>query len=209
MGKIRYTVTTITKRCPYCGKTVDTETHGEFTPFLGILFLFTFPVFIPYLLIRYLALKDPTFPKIGPKSFPCPHCSLPILTNNHAVEDLDGKDLFLHKFKKWIYISYVIGGVFGICVFIMIIGEPVISLFGLFALLSLIGVVTIIITYHIKLEEITNSKPKVTEQPKPTVPTQKSIAKNGDISFIYCRKCGNKLPSDSQFCSKCGTEIVK
>ena len=55
MCKIRYTVTTITKRCPYCGKIVDTETHGESTPLLGIAFLFTFPVTIPYLLIRYLA----------------------------------------------------------------------------------------------------------------------------------------------------------
>lgn len=42
MGKIRYTVTTITKRCPYCGKIVDTETHGESTPLLGISFGFYF-----------------------------------------------------------------------------------------------------------------------------------------------------------------------
>ncbi len=206
---IRYTVTKITKRCPYCGKTVDTETHGAFTPLLCILFFFTFPVVIPYLLIRFLAFKDPDFPKIGPKSYPCPHCSLPIHTGMCTVEDLHGEDLFLHKIKKWVYISYVIGGVFGICVFAMIIGEPVISLYGLFALLSLIGVVAIIITYYTKLEETTSPKPKVMEQSKTTVQPQKSIANGEETSFIYCRKCGNKLPLDSQFCSKCGTEIGK
>lgn len=209
MGTIRYTVTTITKRCPYCGKTVDEETHGTFTPFLGIIFLFTFPIAIPYLLIRYLALKDPDFPKIGPKSFPCPHCSIPIRTNNYAVEDLDGENLFLHKFKKWVYISYVIGAVFGICVFAMIIGEPIISLYGLFALLSLIGVVAIIITYHIKLEEITNPKPKILEQTKTTIQPNKTSVQNDADSYFYCRKCGHKLPADSQFCNKCGTELVK
>ena len=86
---------------------------------------------------------------------------MPIRTNNYAVEALEGENLFLHKLKKWVYISYVIGGVFGVCIFAMIPGEPVISLFGLFALLSLIGVATTIITYHIKLEEITPPKTKV------------------------------------------------
>ena len=206
---IRYTVTTITKRCPYCGETVDTETHGADTPFLALMLIIAFPIVIPYLLIKNLAFDDPIFPKIGPKSLPCPHCSLPIRTDNYAVEDLEGEKLFLHKFKKWIYISYVLGAVFGVCAFAMIVGGPVISLFGLFALLSLIGVVAIIITYRIKLEEITNPKPNVIEQPKTTVQHPKNIIKNENTSFIYCRKCGNKLPSDSQFCSKCGTEIVK
>jgi ribosomal protein L40E len=27
--------------------------------------------------------------------------------------------------------------------------------------------------------------------------------------YIYCRKCGEKLMSDSSFCHKCGTQIVK
>lgn len=26
---------------------------------------------------------------------------------------------------------------------------------------------------------------------------------------MYCRKCGKKIPTDSLFCDKCGTEIVK
>lgn len=107
MGKIRYTVTTITKRCPYCGKIVDTETHGEFTPLFAIVGVFAFPIALPYSLIRYLGFQNPTFPQIGPKSFPCPHCSSPIRAKNYAVADLKGKDLFLHKFKKWIYISSV------------------------------------------------------------------------------------------------------
>ena len=166
MGRIRYTFNTITKRCPFCGRTVDAETHGEFAPFLGILLLFTFPIVIPYWLIKHLAFQDPDFPKIGPKTTPCPHCSLPIRTDNYAVEDLKGEKLFLHKFKKWVYISYVFGAVCGVCVFGMITGAAVISLWGLFALLSLIAVVAIIITYHVKLEEIAHPKPKVGEQPK-------------------------------------------
>lgn len=209
MGKIRYTVTTITKRCPYCGKIVDTETHGESTPLLGIAFLFTFPVAIPYLLIRYLALKDPEFPKIGPKSFKCPYCSLPIRTNNYAVEDLEGEKLFLYKFKKWAYISYAIGGVLGACVFAMIMVEQVISLFGLLALLSFIGVVVIITAYHIKLKEIANPNLNTLEQTETIIKPTKIATQNENNPFIYCRKCGNKLPSDSKFCSKCGIEVVK
>lgn len=209
MGRIRYTVTTITNRCPYCGNIVDTETHGAFTPFLGMAFMLTFPVVIPYWIIRYLALKDPIFPEIGPKSFPCPYCSLPIRTNNLAVEDLDGEALFLHKFKKWAYSCYAIGGVFGICVFAMILGEPMISLYGLAALLSFIGVVAIIITYHIKREEIKNAKTKTQEKTKTYNSKQNNTTRNQNISYIYCRKCGNKLPLDSRYCSRCGTEIKK
>ena len=206
MGKIRYTVTTITKRCPYCGRTVDTETHGEFAPFLGILLLFTFPIVIPYWLLKHLAFQDPDFPKIGPKTTPCPHCSLPIRTENYAIEDLKGENLFLHRFKKWIYISYVFGAICGICIFGMVTGAAVVSLWGLFALLSLIAIVATIIAYHVKLEEITNPKPKVIEQPKHP---QMHTAQENTAAFFYCRKCGTKLPADSQFCNKCGTELVQ
>ena len=209
MGRIRYTVTTIKKRCPYCGTTVDEETHGAFTPIISILFFFTFPLVLPYFIIRYLALRDPEFPKIGPTFFLCPHCSLPIRTNNYAVEDLDGENLFLHKYKKWIYISYVLGAVFGVCVFCMIMGEPIISLWGLFALLSLVGVVTIIITYYIKLEAVTHHSQRFEEQLNSIIYPKEVSDKNASVSFLYCRKCGIKLPSDSKFCSKCGTEIVK
>lgn len=209
MSKIRYTVTTITKRCPYCGKIVDQETHGELTPLLSILFLLAFPIVVPYLLIKYLALKNPDFPKIGPKSFPCPHCSSSIRTNNYAIEDLYGEDLFLHKFKKWAYICYVMGAVLGVCVFAMILGEPIISLYGLFALISLFVVVTIIITYHVKLQQIAHPKPEVVEQSKLMVQPQKTPTKNETSQFFYCRKCGAKLPLDSRFCTKCGIEVVK
>ena len=207
MGRIRYTVTTITKRCPHCGEIVDKETHGEFTPFLGILFMFTFPVQIPYLIIRYLALKDPDFPSIGEKFFTCPHCSLPIRTNNYAVEDLDDENLFLHKFKKWAYISYIVGAVLGICVFAMLLGKPIASLYGLFALLSLIVVIAIVIAYHAKLEEIKH--PNVVEQPEPALHSKETPPEDKAPAYFYCRKCGTKLPSDSQFCNKCGTEVVK
>ena len=117
MARYNYIVTEITKRCPYCGKTVGTETKADQTPpHLIILLLAIFPITIPYWILRYLAFKNPNFPKVGPKTFQCPHCYLPIRTDNYAVEDLDSKNLFLHKFKKWIYISYVIGAVCGVCV---------------------------------------------------------------------------------------------
>ena len=28
-------------------------------------------------------------------------------------------------------------------------------------------------------------------------------------SYIFCRKCGTKIPGDSLFCTKCGTEIIQ
>ena len=205
MARYNYIVTEITKRCPYCGKTVGTETKADQTPpHLIILLLAIFPITIPYWILRYLAFKNPNFPKVGPKTFQCPHCYLPIRTDNYAVEDLDSKNLFLHKFKKWIYISYVIGAVCGVCVFGIIAGTPVVSVLGLFALLSLIVAVAIVIIYHVKLEEIMHPKPKAVEQPKQP---QKDIAQNSVPSFFYCRKCGTKLPSDSRFCDKCGTKL--
>ena len=67
---IKYTVVATTKRCPYCERIVDTETHGEYTPLLIAICILAFPVVIPYWLIRFLAFDDPFFPKIGPKSYP-------------------------------------------------------------------------------------------------------------------------------------------
>lgn len=205
MGTIKYTVTTITKSCPYCRQTVDTKTEGELGPFLGILFLFTFPIVIPYWILRYWAFRDPEFPKIGPKISPCPHCSLPIRTNNYAIGDLTGQKLFLHAFKKWVYISYVFGGICGVCIFGIITGAPMVSLWGLLALLSLATDVVIIITYHTKLNKIISPDSKITESKKRP---QADIAQDNTASFIYCRICGTKLPADSHFCTKCGTKLA-
>lgn len=30
---------------------------------------------------------------------------------------------------------------------------------------------------------------------------------NNDENFIFCRKCGTKLPNDSSFCNKCGNQL--
>lgn len=97
----------------------------------------------------------------------------------------------------------------GACVFAMIMVEQVISLFGLLALLSFIGVVVIITAYHIKLKEIANPNLKTLEQTETIIKPTKISTQNENNPFIYCRKCGNKLPSDSKFCSKCGIEVVK
>ena len=32
---------------------------------------------------------------------------------------------------------------------------------------------------------------------------------DGTFNIVYCRKCGNKLLPDSDFCSYCGTKVVK
>lgn len=204
MGTIRYTVTTITKRCPHCGKIIDEESHGQFTPLYGIAFLFTFPIVIPYLLIRFLVLKDPQFPKVGPKTFSCPDCSMPIKTNNVAITELNEKGLFLHKFKKWVYLCYALGGVFGISIFFVLINEfEIFSIYGLFALMSLIGIIYIVIAYRTKYEHIKQSEPKCYSKENSAQTKEKSD------SCLYCRKCGAKLPSDSIFCHKCATEVKK
>ena len=209
MGRIRYTVTTITKRCPYCGEILDTETHGDLAPFLGIFFIFIFPIVVPYLLIRYLALKNPDFPKIGPKFFQCPHCSLPIRTDNYAIQDLHGKNLFLYKFKKWVYICYALGGIFGFSIFAIVEESPATLFWVLLASLSLIGVAAIIIIYHTKIKEMEALKSKTLEQSEVVIQLAKISTQNQNDSYTYCRECGNKLPSDSKFCNKCGTKIVE
>ena len=100
MGRIRYTVTTLTTRCPHCGYTLDEETHGALTPIISCLWFITFPILIPYAIIKYLGLGDPDMPKIGQKMITCPHCSLPVRTNNLAIEDLSQKELVTHIRKR-------------------------------------------------------------------------------------------------------------
>ena len=40
-----------------------------------------------------------------------------------------------------------------------------------------------------------------------TTCNDKDIPAISNSGFIYCRKCGKKLPSDSCFCSSCGTKV--
>ena len=210
MGKIRYTVTTLTTRCPHCGYTLDEETHGALTPIISCLWFITFPILIPYAIIKYLGLGDPDIPKIGPKMITCPHCSLPVRTNNLAVEDLNPEALVTYRFRIWFYVSYLLGAILSFTLlYLLIDGLPIVSGGGLIALLALIGVISIIITYRVKLANC--NAPKTQEVIVQNKPVIKSSNKTNAESngYFYCRKCGNKLPADSQFCDKCGTEIVK
>ena len=210
MGTFRYTVTTLTTRCPHCGYTLDEETHGALTPIISCLWFITFPILIPYAIIKYWGLGDPDMPKIGPKTITCPHCSLPVKTNNLEVEDLEPEALVTYRFRIWFYVSYVLGAILSFTLlYLLIDGLPIVSGGGLIALLAFLSIITIVITYRVKLAKCNAPKPQeVIIQNKPVI---KSAEKNTQESnnYFYCRKCGNKLPADSQFCDKCGTEIVK
>lgn len=146
---IKYTVRTVTKSCPYCGRAIYSETYGRFTPLIGIMFLLTFPISAPYLVIRYLVLKNPAFPKIGNPITACPSCHKPILTGKKTIADLDEDEIALHKFKKWVYLCYALGAVLGISIFLMLSESvPIVSILGLTALLSLAGIIAIVIIYY-------------------------------------------------------------
>ena len=210
MGKIRYTVTTLTTRCPHCGYTLDEETHGALTPLISCLWFITFPILIPYAIIKYLGLGDPDIPKIGPKMITCPHCSLPVRTNNLAVEDLTAEDLITYHFRIWFYVSYVLGAILSFTLLYLLIDSvPIASGGGLIALFSLLGVIAIVITYRVKLANCNAPKPKEVFIPNESVIKSPNKTTDEVNEYFYCRKCGNKLPADSQFCNKCGTEIVK
>ena len=210
MGKIRYTVTTRTTSCPHCGHVLDEETHGELTPIISYLWFITFPILIPYLIIKYLGLGDPWLPKIGPKVITCPNCSLSVRTNNTAVEDLTPADLVTYRFRIWFYVSYVLGAILSFTLlYLLLDDEPIVSAGGLIALLALLGILTIIIAYRVKYANCEPAKKKESvSKPISVVKTQDKNV-NEQSAFFYCRKCGNKLPTDSKFCNKCGTEVVK
>ena len=210
MGTFKYTVTTLTNSCPHCGYILEEETHGALTPIIACLWFVTFPVLIPYAIIKFWGLGCPYVPKIGPKMITCPNCSKPVKTNNLAVEDLDLEELVTYRFRIWFYVSYVLGAILSFTLlYLLIDGLPIVSVGGLIALLAFLGVVAIIITYRVKLANCNAPKPEVViNQSKPVIKSSNNII-NEASEYFYCRKCGNKLPADSQFCDKCGTEIVK
>lgn len=210
MGVIRYTVTTRTTSCPHCGYTLNEETHGVLTPVISCLWMFTFPVLIPYAIIKYLGFGNPDMPKIGPKLITCPHCSLPIRTKNLAVEDLKPDELVTYRFRILFYVSYVLGAILSFTLLYLLIDKlPIVSIGGLIALFSLLGVISIIVAYRINLANCNESKTKEVITPKNHIIKSQNIKTNETSEYFYCRKCGNKLPADSLFCSKCGTEVIK
>lgn len=161
MGRIRYTVITTTKRCPHCGKIIDRKSSGNFTPLYGIIFLFAFYVLIPYWIIKYLALKAPEIPVVGEKIMSCPHCSLPIKTDNLSIKELNPEALLNYNFRIWFWVCYGLGGLFGSSLFFTLISETsLISFGGLLSLLSLIGVLVIIFIYRYKLAICTQANQK-------------------------------------------------
>lgn len=210
MGTFRYTVTTLTTRCPRCGYELDEETHGSLTPIISYLWFITFPILIPYAIIKYWGLGTPDIPKIGPKMITCPHCSLQVKTNNLEVEDLEPEALVIYHFRIWFYVSYVLGAILSFTlIYLLIDGLRIVSGGGLIALLAFLGVITIVITYRVKLANCNAPKPQeVIIQNKPVIKSQNKIIQESSECF-YCRKCGNKLPADSQFCDKCGSEVVR
>ena len=211
MARIRYTLTTTTTCCPHCGYTFKKRTRGAFAPVIYCMWFITLPVIIPYFLIRFLGLGDPSIPKIGQKIIMCPECSLPVRTDKFAIEDLDPDALITYRFRIWFYISYFLGAIFSFSLLYLIIdGLPIVSNCGLIALISLIGVLTIIIVYRIKLANCNGDKYNsfITQGNNVTKSAENHFT-NGEREYFYCRKCGNNLPVDSQFCDKCGTKVVK
>ena len=114
--------------------------------------------------------------------------------------------------KKYVVICYVVNFVV-MAAFIALLGEsstgfPYLLWTGVF---SAIGVKILRKNYVLE-----GSQPA--PEPDRTVYLNKSPASpkasepttaQEQPSFCFCRKCGSKLPVDSNFCTKCGTEMVK
>ena len=145
--KIRYTTKTL--HCPHCRHTLYKDDDFSYS-MIQLLWIVALPALIPYWLIKYLGLGNPDIPKIGPKLITCPNCSLPVRTNNFAVEDLKANALLTYRFKEWFTVSYILGGIFGYGIFFLFAGLSY-AVCGLIALLSFLGIMAIIITYRIKL----------------------------------------------------------
>lgn len=205
--RIRYTVTTKTRRCRHCGAILEQETSGEETPFLASFGCLLFPVLIPYWLIHSFGFDYPTIPKIGPPVAKCHRCFNPYFTEMCEVSALKGEALLNYRFRIWFYVCYVLGTILTIDILYLLIGgQPILSIGGLVALISLVGVIAIILTYRLKLADIQSATVKNKVTTVPAVETKQQSTQN---ECLYCRKCGKKIPADSLFCDKCGTEVVK
>lgn len=144
---IRTTITTRTKRCPYCGEIIDVE-ETDLT-FQMILWILLALVMIPYFFIR-LCLGFPIMPKVGPKFELCPSCSLPIRTANKSVDELNPEERITYRFRVWFRIGYILGGLWSI-LGLVALNTSGVPWFDIMWLLSSIGIIAIIVAYHVML----------------------------------------------------------
>ena len=149
--KIRYTV--YKKHCPHCNHTLY-KYDDSAKSLISCLWILALPALIPYWIIKYLGFGNPSIPKIGPKTITCPCCSLPVRTDNSAIEDLSAKGLLIYRFKERFTISYVLGAVFGFSVLFHLADSKFATECGFISLLSILGAVVIIIVYRVKLRAI-------------------------------------------------------
>ncbi len=185
--RIRYTVTTITQSCPHCHKVIKRRTESDLQNYL---FIFILPIVIPYILIRGFAFQNPEIPKIGKTMIQCRHCSLPVRTGKRAVEDLNTEERFIHDFKPWFYMCYVMGGIWGIsCCSLPFCDKSSFAICIFLFIVSLIWIITTAIVYRV-------SKKRNLEE-----------AKRHAAPFLCCSRCRAQLSPDSLFCSVCGLKI--
>lgn len=68
-------------------------------------------------------------------------------------------------------------------------------------------------SYHVTQVEYKESfafyDPQMAQQPPPTpqMTPAASLAPSAS-GVVFCRSCGAKLPADSKFCNKCGTQVA-
>lgn len=194
---MKYTITTTTSTCPYCGRVISRKTSGAFTPILSIFAIFFLPFFIMFL-IMFIALKSPYVPSVGPKTEPCPHCNLPIKTGYLAVEELTPREAFIYRFRWWLYSCYALSEVSVlILAYIFIAQIPIVSLAGFGALLCFLGAVAIAITYRVKLakykepERSKNTTQTRTPKPKPVMPAEwKCTCGRTNPPYVSTCNCG-------------------
>lgn len=210
MAKIRYTITTTTIRCPYCGYILGQESEGHFAPIIACLWIFALPALIPYWVIKHWAFGNPVMPEVGPKTANCPQCSQLVRTGSLSVEDLQPEEFITYHFKPWIYVSYVLGAILGFTLFPLLLdGDSIISVRGFIALIAFLGILAITLSYRNKMANCKTPKQEIAFGYNDSPNEQINNEPNEMSDYFYCRKCGNRLPADSHFCDKCGSATLR